>query len=479
MSSKIYCNQENLHMSTTRSTQRVALLSVLVLLGSLLAPSPGLATLCSLDEVPGATLLLPYFEVDWQNPGGTNTVFTVNNAKPEPALVHVTMYTDWSQPTITFDIFLTGYDVAVFSLFDMFQGSLPVTADAQNDPNDTISPHGMNPSWDGSFPNCEFIFPFPDPVILGANLERLRDGHTGQDVLGLGCMGSDQADGIARGYITLDSVSQCSLIFPHEDGYFIDGGLGVANNDNKLWGSYRIFDTSAGTGFGDNLVSIEAADDFDDQATATGYTFWGRYTTAGADNREPLPTVWAAEYGRNSEVSTELLVWRDSTSAAIEEFYTCGGSGPTALPLEETEVVAFDQEENAVELCFAGDGSMISRRPPIPDSGACLGLETQRLSLEGDLGPPYEAGWMALNLNYFDANGGDDVDFGSAGNIAQSHVTVVETSAGSRQVGYAATVLASACDDSSPKIADTGVINDFRGPIFADGFETGDTTAWQ
>ena len=35
---------------------------------------------CTIDAVPAATLLLPYFEVDIDNPGGVDTFFSINNA---------------------------------------------------------------------------------------------------------------------------------------------------------------------------------------------------------------------------------------------------------------------------------------------------------------------------------------------------------------------------------------------------------------
>jgi len=232
-------------------------------------------------------------------------------------------------------------------------------------------------------------------------------------------------------------------------------------------------------GSGNSLPLLAAEDGFDTQSTTTGYTFWGRFSGDGSDNREPLPSVWAAEFSHRAESSTELLVWRDSTSTDVDEFYPCGSSGPAGLPLEETEVIAFDQQENAVELCYSSDGTVISLPPAASISGPCFDLETQRLSLDGDLAQPYREGWLALNLNFFDPNIATDIDFGSGGNIAQSHVTVVETTQGSRQVGYAATVLAHACDDLNPRISSTGVVPDFFGLIFADGFESGDTSAWQ
>lgn len=429
--------------------------SVACLLMALSLPVAGFAAMCTLDDVPAATLLLPYFEVDWQDPAGVNTVFTINNATPEPALAHVTFWTDWSQPTIDFDVFLTGYDVQAINMYDFFQGNLPITADLQNDPGDEVSPHGQNPGWDGDFPSCLGLFPYQNPALSGTNLTRLRNGHTGLDVLGLGCMGSDTGDGIARGYVTIDSVNRCSLVFPSEPGYFTDDGTGIANNRNVLWGSYRILDPEGDRMFGEALVSIEAEDGFDGSTTSTGYTFYGRYVDSGADNREPLANVWAVEYTESAEASTELLVWRDSNSTDIQGFYTCG-EGPSWLPLEENEVVIFDQEENAIEHCWGSpDGTP---EPPAISVGPCLPLETQRIALEAELQPAYTAGWIALNLNTFDDDPDDAIHFGIKGDIHQAYVTAVTSGPGQVQVGYGATVLNSACNDADPLITGTGEI---------------------
>jgi len=43
-------------------------------------------------------------------------------------------------------------------------------------------------------------------------------------------------DNIARGYITVDTVNSCTLLFPGDTGYFATGGTGIATNQNVLWG---------------------------------------------------------------------------------------------------------------------------------------------------------------------------------------------------------------------------------------------------
>lgn len=44
----------------------------------------------TIEAVPAATLLLPYFEVDLGSFNGVNTLFTVRNASPDAVVAHVT-----------------------------------------------------------------------------------------------------------------------------------------------------------------------------------------------------------------------------------------------------------------------------------------------------------------------------------------------------------------------------------------------------
>ncbi len=154
---------------TNASIRRVSIGKAAAGLALALLPAfAGHAATCTLDQVPAATLLLPYFELDLAPHADGDTVLTINNAEAAPALVQVTFWTNWAQPTITFDLFLTGYDVQTLSLRQAFQfGNLPLTADQQSDPGDTVSPGG-DPGWDGSFPNCENFFPyFINPLVMG------------------------------------------------------------------------------------------------------------------------------------------------------------------------------------------------------------------------------------------------------------------------------------------------------------------------
>src|SRR6266568_6380593 len=83
------------------------------------------------SSAPAATLLLPYFEVDFKSPQTTarTTLFTIVNTTDLPQIAHVVVWTDWSFPALDFNIFLTGYDVQGINLYDIFaRASIAPTA---------------------------------------------------------------------------------------------------------------------------------------------------------------------------------------------------------------------------------------------------------------------------------------------------------------------------------------------------------------
>ncbi len=461
----------------------------LMVLSLLVLGGQSFAEMCTIDAVPAATLLVPYFATDISDGDGDgaadctgiDTIFSINNASAAPALAHVTLWTDWTWPSLDFDVFLTGYDIQSVSLCNVIgNGSLPVTADEQNDGDDTISPHGsgswLNPDWDGSFPNCAGVFPFPDPIVTGGLLDRVQNAHagygipqlggdcTGQGLNGAGSCsgGSCPAGTIARGYVTIDNVSECSTVFPNEPDYFEDGGLGIANDINQLWGEVFQIDPVNDFAQGDNLVHIEADPNFNDQSTPSGYTYYGRYVTnnpGGGDNREPLGTTWAARTF-NFGVGTQFTVWRDSTDDQVNnnDGWDCGlcdgfGIGPDWCPMNETQVVCFDEAEHAIELCFIFGGGVISP-PDDPSDPTCFPLETQMVQYGADPMDPgagFEFGWCFLNLNHTCTTcspGG----FGPNGDIAQSWVGVNHSALGIFSAGHQAIELTSACSTANPTI---------------------------
>jgi hypothetical protein len=65
---------------------------------------------CDIGLAPAATLLLPYFDVDFSITR-TNTLFTITNTGERAQVARVTLWTDYAYPVLTFDVYLTGYDI--------------------------------------------------------------------------------------------------------------------------------------------------------------------------------------------------------------------------------------------------------------------------------------------------------------------------------------------------------------------------------
>ncbi len=136
-----------------------------VLLGLLALGGRAEATICTVDEVPAATLLLPYFQLDLSNPNGLTTLFSINNASATAVLAHVVVWSDLSVPVLDFNVYLTGYDVQSINLRDIIvNGALPQTASAGQDPTDTISNKGQF-SQDINFASCNGVLP---PLTLNS-----------------------------------------------------------------------------------------------------------------------------------------------------------------------------------------------------------------------------------------------------------------------------------------------------------------------
>src|SRR6187549_255511 len=144
--------------SESHSMKKLAL--ALAVIGLLAVGQGAQAVIATVDDVPAATLLLPYFEVDLANENGVNTLFSINNASATAILAHVVLWTDLSVPTFDFNIYLTGYDVQTISIRDIFHGIVPRTASDGQDPTDTISPQGTF-SQDINFASCTGQLPPP------------------------------------------------------------------------------------------------------------------------------------------------------------------------------------------------------------------------------------------------------------------------------------------------------------------------------
>lgn len=395
---------------------------------------PAFADPSSITDTPAATLLLPYFEVDLGNTNGTTTVFSVNNASATAILAHVTIWSDLAVPVFGFNIYLTGYDAQVIDLKALlYSGVVPRTATDGQDPQDTISPQG-NFSQDINFPSCNGQLPY-SPLPSNA-IEHLRASLTGQPSAFFGglCSGLNKGDNIARGYVTVDTVNQCTLNVPGTPGYFISGGVGEATNQNVLWGDfyYITFNTNQSAGF--PMVHIRADAANPETSVPGEYTFYGRYSAwTAADNRQPLATNFAARYMVNTLYfpdATDVITWRDPK--VDQDPFACG-STPSWYPLGQEAVTIFDEQERPY---IAPDWPFF---PPPPNQMlAPFPAAAGRVTVNSpDFPVPYNRGWMYLNLNATVAAAGSNPPEDPA--AAQAFVSIIFNNTGRYSVGNRAT----------------------------------------
>jgi len=368
---------------------------------------------CDLDDVPAATLLFPYFEVELGNPDGKTTIISIVNSVAAGHLARVTLWTDCGVPSMSFDVYLTGFDVQTINLRDLFNGKVPQTGLG-------LSPRGNLSDALSSPLGC----PLEGTVAAGLNaneIAHVRAWHTGQrspltaNCASLAHLGASRA----VGYVTVDAVQRCSLLTPADPGYF--GAGGVASNDNVLWGDYLIVDRSDNSAKGDLAVHIVAEPGV---YKAGDYTFYARYVNgSGIDARRPLGTSYATRYLAGGVVAsaTDLLIWRD-TKVSEKTGFACG-SDPSWFPLEQRGVIAFDEEETAVQMTRS-------------DTRMPVALQIVTMDSE-DMPTPASFGWAFIDLWH---------KGGLFGDVAQGWVTTTMGAEGKYSIGQRAVRLDSACD---------------------------------
>lgn len=402
-------------MPAHRLTLRACLLAAV----AALTASPAAAVTCGLDRVPGATLLLPYFEVDTADPNGVATLLSINNADQTGTLVQVNLWSDLAVPVITFNVYLSGYDVQTINLRDIVvNAAFPATSP----PASYLSCQGIPP------PPCPSPLPLLPPIYPPL-VPYLRDALTGQTVVfpSIGNpvhLGVDHGDLVARGFVTVDTVNCCGAQYPEfvsSPGYWTTGGIGIGSNRNILWGDYFYVDPGNDFAQGFNLVQLEA----DGALSAFDYTFYRKWS-GGSDQREPLATHHAARFVSGGAFSggTEIYYWRDPKRTIVP--FT-PGTLPAPYPLGRTEVLIFDEAENVTT----------SLANPFPYAAGKVAVGT-------DLPVPYPFGWIHVNLNTNVS--GSQVPFDP---VAQSTLAYTFRAFGRFSIGVDATALESACNLST------------------------------
>lgn len=400
---------------------------------------------CDIGTYPAATLLLPYFDVDFsqQSTTAVDTIFTVINTSKLPQLTRVTIWTDLGFPATWFNIFLTGYDAQTISLYDVLaRGRFPATyidtprgpASAEND---------SNPSFAADL-GCSRM----GGRLFGLQLEQLQNMLSKGTREGSQCpVGTPHKTAV--GYVTIDVISVCSGATPLHADYY----KSVLLFDNVLTGDYQRINPNSETGNyagGNPLVHLRAIPEGGSAGVAATvpmpYTFYDRYTPAEArklDRRQPLPSTFGARFIEGGETGflTNLAIWREGVTGRSSD--PCDYAKNAKLPIPKTSVVRFDEHENVTVL--ASDQSMPAVAVVPTQKAAIL----PPLAGSGDV-----AGWFWLSLDNGAGHAAENNPY-SINRPSQGWVTIQMYAEGRYAVDFDATTLANGCtlSPAAPPVA--------------------------
>ena len=354
-----------------------------------LALSSGAATRnnddsCDIAVLPAATLLLPYFEVDLDDFAGETTIFTITNVTNADAIARVTLWTDRAYPVLTFNVYLTGYDVQAISLYDVLErGVIAPDAGTGTEVTDRGVYSERNAQLDISA--CERLAgPLDDPAIL-----LMRSAFTEGDVPG-GCTDIGGEHDNAVGYATIDVVANCSTHTPLDDAYWSTD----LRYDNILLGDYQQIHGTENFAQGGPLVHIRAIPEGGTQrdrrvSNDAGFarTFYARYQSPlrpRLDGRQPLPSQFAVRWIEGGEFETSLKVWREARAGIDASCAEYAADDTLAIH----EIVVFDEDENAAGSNRARSVLAATSRSGVDDA------DTYPRLTNGANG-----GWMYVNLD--------------------------------------------------------------------------------
>ena len=349
---------------------------------------------CDIAVLPAATLLLPYFEVDLDNPGGETTLFTITNVTNVDQIAQVTLWTDRAFPVIVFSLYLTGYDVQSINLFDVIERGV-IAPDQGTGTN--VRPRGSYSGLNGALDltKCDRLPGALDSVYV----DRMQDAFTGGFVDALGqlvpaCSNIGGVHENAVGYATIDVVAACQPLYALDEAYWTQ----LIRYDNVLIGDYQQLNGVENSAQGGPMVHIRAIPEggtpeirarlfeFDPEFDRT---FYGRFQNAATprlDGRQPLPAQFATRWiqGGASAGSTALKVWREGANGRDAACTTAAPNGE----LDVRELVVFDEDENATAGLPLDRTLPATSRTGIAESGVFP-----------QLGNGAVGGWMYLNLD--------------------------------------------------------------------------------
>jgi hypothetical protein len=321
--------------------------SVVIALVLLAVAGTGYAVTCAYDNVPGASLLVPYWRVSLNGAtgapipsGGVDTLVSIVNVSTPGVIAHVTVWNKYSKAVVDFNLPLTGKDVVSFSMRDIMNGAL-----SPNQTQKGLAPFVLDPCGivNAGLPNVtyrpsvgfgqnQFVrFSHPEASLLsidvltsisqynltspdalaGAFRTAVWDSlDSSGDITSFTSPGTPAAgnildsdnpacnwdggsDGTFRtalsGYLTIDVVNYCTNFFPDQAEFYTEDaiatlGWGPTWTPNALIGDVFYVDSAAQGG---NISGDQAiALEFDARLefTPATKTFFGKFVAITAQS---------------------------------------------------------------------------------------------------------------------------------------------------------------------------------------------------
>jgi hypothetical protein len=371
---------------------------------------------CDIALLPAATLLVPYFEVDPEPKRDVTTLLSITNVSPEERIARVTLWTDLAWPVLTFNVFLTGYDMQSIDLYDVIVRGVIAP---EGGTGTAVSPRGKwsSANRELSLGACAQL---PGSLAPGAAARMIRAFQQGEvpECREVGLIHQN-----AVGYATIDLVSNCAATTPTDPSYWTRD---VAF-DNVLIGDYQVVDHFTASVNGAPMVHIRAVPEGGGEAPLAR-TFYSSYAGGGRDGRQPLPSTFAASWrltpGQPSFTrGTMMEIWRERAGGAA----SCGRYDRNGTTYE---MVSFDDRENAFGMAPA-QTYPIPLEPWLPPTSRTNILDTSVYPY-----PPTGAtsGWLYFNL--------DDLEPGRA---SQAWVVATQRDLSGRSTRRDAAALGNGC----------------------------------
>jgi hypothetical protein len=420
--------------------------TIILALAAALVGGMAYANFGALDNVPAATLLVPYIVIDTDAGGapvdsGYTTLTVVTNVSSIKQIIHVTVWSADSQPVIDFDEVLSGYDVWSINWRDLLTGNFGAfdTGAKGGFWTDTVADAAPTP-WGpdvniyfNDIPNMpigdDTDFPYPATTKACGFPWGDQSGFAGQIQAELAaplvpwpnqdtdCNDTTSATGFSDGaeihnwagwlktlgpqpvffYATIDSVYGCSRLFPGQLEYWTTGpdtagltrwgGHSWLTEWNTLTGIDIYVNRTANYSESLPAVAIEAAQFWNFVGFYSDQIYTATDTNFYQSDREPLPTAWAFYYFMPPIATTEVVVWKN-----YDNFDTEDGNVLACLPYV---YYAFDDNENSKSSSSQNCPSGTFCLTPEPN---VFPFQTQKVPVTSTNfdGLPGGDGWMLL-----------------------------------------------------------------------------------